>query len=98
MLSVDQKQALSLNESDKPGKAVHSYSPSAPEIEAGDCKLQAQPGLLSEALRGGGAVRCFELMGDVCCQGPQPEPTPVSCPLISTPAHVHTQKKKLKKK
>lgn len=41
MLSVYQKQALSLNESDKAGLVVHFYSPSTREIQAGDCELQA---------------------------------------------------------
>lgn len=41
MLSVYQKQALSLNESDKAGLVVHFYSPSTREIQAGDCELLA---------------------------------------------------------
>lgn len=62
MLSVYQKQALSLNESDKPGLVVHNYSPSTQEIQAGDCKLQAnldymvRPWLKNQS---GVVVRCL---------------------------------------
>lgn len=66
MLSVYQKQAWSLNESDKPGLVVHIYSPNTQEIQAGDCKLQAnldyivRPWLKNS---GGWGGEMFELVG-----------------------------------
>lgn len=94
MLSVYQKQALSLNESDKPGLVVHLYR--TQEIQAGDCKLQAnldyivRPWLKKTKGDGG---EMFELVGMLAAKthtqpelrpctlhGGGREPTPLNCP------------------